>query len=321
MRAHAIAGTRSAFATGSTQRGDDGCPESLYPGVAMRMRRFIPGILLALAAACPGQAEDLFFDSAGVRIHYTIEGKGEPVVLIHGWGVDLEWNWAEPGIIRSLAERYRVIAIDCRGHGRSDKPHDPKQYGMNMVTDVIRLLDHLKVQKAHIVGYSMGGLIAEVLLAGYPERVRTATIGGFGWEDDEGYRKRRLLTAESLEQGKGIGPLVEALTPPGEKAAVAQQMAAINQWFLERNDPAALAAVARGNADLRASETKLRANKLPALAVVGELDPLRPSVDRLASMMPNLEVVVVPGANHMFAVRSPEFLEAVKAFLATHAEK
>jgi len=152
-----------------------------YPGVVMRMRRFVSGILLALASACSGQAEDFFFNSAGVRIHYTVEGKGEPVVLIHGWGVDLKWCWDEPGTIRALAEHYQIIAIDNRGHGRSDKPHDPQQYGMNMVTDVIRLLDHLKIQKAHIVGYSMGGMIAEVLLAEYPERVRTATIGGFGW--------------------------------------------------------------------------------------------------------------------------------------------
>ncbi len=283
--------------------------------------RLISAILLVCVGAYSAQAEDLFFNSAGVRIHYTIEGKGDPVVLIHGWGVDLEWNWAEPGIIKSLADRCRVIAFDSRGHGRSDKPHDPQQYGMNMVTDVIRLLDHLKIQKAHIVGYSMGGMIAEVLLAEYPERVRTATIGGFGWEDDEGYRTRRLSTAESLEQGKGIRPAVEALTPPGEKAAAAEQMEAINKWFLDRNDPAALAAIARGNADLHAAEAKLRANKLPVLAVVGELDPLRPSVDKLASIMPNVRVAVVPGANHMFAARRPEFLQALKDFLASHADK
>ena len=276
---------------------------------------------MALASACSGQAEDFFFNSAGVRIHYTVEGKGEPVVLIHGWGVDLKWCWDEPGTIRALAEHYQIIAIDNRGHGRSDKPHDPQQYGMNMVTDVIRLLDHLKIQTAHIVGYSMGGMIAEVLLAEYPERVRTATIGGFGWEDDQTFQKRRLLTAESLEQGEGIGPAVEALTPPGEKAALAAQMEAINKWFLDRNDPAALAAIARGNANLHASEAKLRANKLPAMAVVAELDPLRPSVDKLASMMRDLKVVVVPRANHMSAVRSPAFLEALKTFLAAYADK
>jgi pimeloyl-ACP methyl ester carboxylesterase len=288
--------------------------------MVMKKRSFASGVLLLLAGACSAQAEDFFFNSAGVRIHYAVEGRGEPVVLIHGWGVDIEWCWAEPGIIKALADHYQVIAIDNRGHGRSDKPHDPQQYGMNMVSDVVRLLDHLSIKKAHIVGYSMGGLITSVLLAEHPECVRTATIGGFGWEDDEGPRRRRILTAESLEQGKGVGPAVVALTPRSEQPN-AEQMEAINKWFLDRNDPVALAAIARGNAAFQASETKLRANKLPALAVVGELDPLRTSVDKLASIMGNLKVVVVPGANHMFAVRRPEFLEAVKTFLAAHPEK
>jgi pimeloyl-ACP methyl ester carboxylesterase len=151
--------------------------------------------------------------------------------------------------------------------------------------------------------------------------VRTATIGGFGWEEDDGPRKRRIQTAESLEQGKGIGPAVLALTPRGEPSPSAEQMEAINKWFLDRNDPLALAAVARGNAILQASKKKLRANKLPALAVVGELDPLRASVEKLAGIMGNLNVVVIPGANHMFAVRRPEFLEALETFLAAHADR
>jgi pimeloyl-ACP methyl ester carboxylesterase len=287
----------------------------------MRKKYLASGILLFLAGGCSCQAEDFFFTSDGVRIHYIVEGRGEPVVLIHGWGVDLDWNWGEPGTIKALAEHYQVIALDNRGHGRSDKPHAPQAYGMNMVSDVIRLLDHLKIRKAHIVGYSMGGLIASVLLAEHPERVRTAVIGGFGWEIDEAYRKRRLLTAESLERGKGLGPAVEALTPPGERAAVTSQMEAINKWFLERNDPAALAASARGNVDFHASEQKLRAVELPVLAIVGELDPLRPSVDKLASMLADARVVVVPGANHMFAAGRPEFLDALKAFLASHPDK
>ena len=279
------------------------------------------GVLLALAGVCYGQARDFFFNSGGVRIHYTVEGEGEPVVLIHGWGVDLEWCWGEPGTIKSLAEHYQVIAIDNRGHGRSDKPHDPQQYGMNMVTDVIRLLDHLSIRTAHIVGYSMGGTIVSVLLTEHPRRVRTATMGGFGWEEGDAPLKRRLATAEFLEQGRGIGPAVLALTPPSEQGPVAEQLEAINKWFLDRNDPLALAAIARGNAALQASEKKLRANNLPALAVVGKLDPLRPSVDKLASIMGTLKVVVVPAENHLFAVRSPAFLEALQTFLAAHADK
>lgn len=287
----------------------------------MRPRIFASAILFVLASACPGQGRDSFFDSRGVRIHYTIEGRGEPVVLIHGWGVDIQWCWEESGIIAALRDRYRVIAIDNRGHGRSDKPHDPQQYGMNMVSDVIRLLDHLKIGKAHMVGYSMGAVITSILLTDYPERVRTATIGGFGWEEGDAALRRRIETAESLEAGRGVGPAVQALTPPGEQAAVRGQMEAINKWFLDRNDPLALAAIARGNAALRPSAEKLRANRLPALAIVGELDPLRASVEKLASTMTNLRVVIVPGANHMFAVRRPEFLAALKDFLVAHTQE
>ena len=100
---------------------------------------------------------DQFFDSAGVRIRYVSAGQGEPIILIHGWAADAEmWD----SLMQDLSRDYRVIAFDCRGHGRSDKPTDPKQYGMEMVNDVVRLMDHLGFSKAHIVGYSMGGSIA-----------------------------------------------------------------------------------------------------------------------------------------------------------------
>jgi pimeloyl-ACP methyl ester carboxylesterase len=131
-------------------------------------------LLLAGTAGLPG--EDRFFDSAGVRIHYTVEGNGEAVVLIHGMAFDLAMNWEAPGIVKGLADRYRVVALDVRGHGRSGKPHEPKMYGHHLVADVIRLLDHLKIEKAHIVGCSMGGRIAGALLTEHPERVRTVLL-------------------------------------------------------------------------------------------------------------------------------------------------
>src|SRR5437899_11802964 len=109
-------------------------------------------------------AEDQFFDSNGVKIRYIVEGKGEPVVLIHGFTADIDKNWRTgfavgpyqngPRIIEALSKNYRVIALDNRGHGKSDKPHDVKQYGVEMAEDVLRLLDHLKIKQAHVVGYS-----------------------------------------------------------------------------------------------------------------------------------------------------------------------
>ena len=104
--------------------------------------------------------EDKTFDSRGVKIHYIIEGQGEPVILVHGFTASIPVQWGLPGIISKLAKQYQVIALDNRGHGNSDKPHDPDSYGKQMPEDVLRLMDHLKIKKAHVVGYSMGGFMA-----------------------------------------------------------------------------------------------------------------------------------------------------------------
>ena len=117
----------------------------------------------------------------GVPIQYSIEGKGEPVVLIHGLFASARINWRISGIIKALAKDYQVIAMDVRGHGGSGKPKEDEAYGVEMMEDVVRLLDHLNIQKAHVVGYSMGGMITMKLLTRHPDRVRSAILGGMGW--------------------------------------------------------------------------------------------------------------------------------------------
>jgi len=287
-----------------------------------RMRTARSGILLTLfAVGCIG-AEDFYFDSAGVRLHCLVQGKGEPVVLIHGFGSNIEVGWTETGIVEGLGDRYQIIALDVRGHGRSDKPRTPAAYGLPMVDDVVRLMDQLNIRRAHVIGYSMGGRIATMLLANRPERLRTAVIGGAGWIDLQGLEARRIRmeqTAQSLEQGKGAEPLILALAPPSAGPPTPQQIEAFNKVFLSRNDPFALAAVARGIANLQPPESKLRANQIPVLALVGEVDPNKSDVERLAGITPNVKVVVIPAANHANAVRNPEFLNTLKAFLAAHA--
>src|SRR5918999_4962799 len=123
-------------------------------------------------------AQDQFFDSNGVRIRYVDQGSGPPVVLLHGFSGSLDSGWVETGVLPTLAADYRVIAFDCRGHGQSDKPHDPKSYGLQMGQDVVRLLDHLHIARAHIVGYSLGAIITAKLLTTNPDRFLTATLGG-----------------------------------------------------------------------------------------------------------------------------------------------
>ena len=107
--------------------------------------------------------------SDGVQIHYAELGSGTPVILIHGYTANADGKWFKPGIAQALAERHRVIAIDARGHGKSEKPHDSMKYGPQMADDVVELMDHLGIQRAHVHGYSMGGSMLTQMLARHPE--------------------------------------------------------------------------------------------------------------------------------------------------------
>jgi pimeloyl-ACP methyl ester carboxylesterase len=262
--------------------------------------------------------EDQFFDSRGVKIRYTVEGKGASVLLIHGFTVGLEMQWRLPGIIKALSKDYQVIALDNRGHGKSGKPHDPWKYGLEMVEDQVRLLDHLKIKKAHVVGYSMGAIITAKLLATHPDRLLTATLGGHGGlrvgEDMSFYDK----LAESLGQGKGLGILVDKLTPPGKPRPTETQIKEINARILSNNDAKALTAVARGFRELAVPWDKLETNQVSTLALVGEQDPLKEGVDELKGKMANLTISVIKGADHITAFVRPEFVKTLRKFLAEH---
>jgi pimeloyl-ACP methyl ester carboxylesterase len=261
-----------------------------------------------------------YFDSDGVKIHYVVQGKedGEPVLLIHGFTANIEAQW-EP-VIKALAKDYKVIALDCRGHGGSEKPHDPKKYGLEMTKDAIRLLDHLKIDKAHVVGYSMGGGIALQVAARYPERVRTATLGGMGLPLP-GREKILEELADSLEQGKGFGPLILALTPKDQPQPTEEQIKAIDAALTARNDLKALAAVIRGglnDKEQALSDEKVKGIKVPMPALIGETDPLRPGVDELKKRLPDVKVVVIDKADHITAFGREEFVSGLKEFLDAH---
>ncbi|MCH7960074.1 MAG: alpha/beta fold hydrolase [Candidatus Hydrogenedentes bacterium] len=138
------------------------------------------GIALFWVMSTQAVATDYYFDSDGVKIQFTSDGEGDAVILIHGYQATGSLNWKMPGIVRMLSNDYRVIVMDVRGHGKSeDAPDDA--YGIEAVHDVIRLMDHVGLQKAHIAGYSMGGMITIKLVTMYPRRVRSAIVGGMGW--------------------------------------------------------------------------------------------------------------------------------------------
>jgi pimeloyl-ACP methyl ester carboxylesterase len=276
-------------------------------------------VLLSSARLWAEKPTSSSFDSNGVKIHYTVEGKGEPVLLIHGFAADADFNWRMPGVIKALADKYQVIAIDNRGHGQSEKPRDPAKYGEEMVEDAVRLLDHLGIKKAHVVGYSMGGMITAKLLTTHPDRLLSATLGGHGGLKEGDDTARLEVLADSLDSGKGIGPLLIALTPKGKPEPTAEHIEQMNKLLLARNDAKALAAVVRSWKGLVVSDEKLKANKVSVLVLIGELDPLKKGVDALEGRLTNYHVVVIKDADHMDAMRKEQFISELKSFLAANA--
>lgn len=279
---------------------------------------------LALTAVSSGAARsedplapgDHTFDADGIELRYSVTGQGQPVVLLHGFTASVETNWKGPGVVDRLAEGFQVIALDQRGHGKSGKPHDPASYGEEMVLDVIRLLDHVGIEKAHVVGYSMGGFITLKLVTTAPERLLSAVLGGAGWRSPADSDPVTEALAISLENGEGIGPLLDALTPEGQTMSE-EQKRFTNQMVLASNDPLALAAVIRGMGALGVPEAALAKIEVPILAVVGAIDPLAAGVDALAERLPGLVIERIDGADHMTALASPILRESIFQFLVS----
>ncbi len=290
------------------------------------LRLAIVLLIAVMSSLAFGQApQDQFFNSNGVRIRYIEQGSGEPVVLIHGYMGTAEANWVAPGVFQQLAKNYRVIALDCRGHGKSDKPHDVKQYGREMALDIVRLLDHLKIQKAHIVGYSMGGGITAKLLTMKPERFLTATLGGSGgrlaYTEDE--IKRREQMAAEMEKGS-TRTLSLSLWPKDQPKPTEEELQKRAASFLAGQDIIALAAVMRGTPDQVVTVEQVAAVNVPTMAIIGSADPTIENVNKLKRAMPKLKVVTIEGATHSGergAHKRPEFVQALQEFLKAHSSK
>jgi len=259
-----------------------------------------------------------YFDSNGVRIHYAVEGQGTPVILVHGLVADLGLNWVRPGIFHELSRQYKVVAFDLRGHGLSDKPHDSARYGTELVEDIVRLMDHLKIEKAHIVGYSMGGFIALKMAEMHPERMLSVAPCGSGWSSDPDKELAFMrLLADSIDRGEGYGPLLERLQPVGRPVS-ATRVWLVSAVLSFRNDSKALAAMLRSVDALRVDKAALKNNKLPALSIIGGRDPLKPFADQMCAVMANIKEVVVPEANHLSTISRNETLLALEKFLAAN---
>ena len=290
------------------------------------MRLCIVGLCVMAATLTAAQpSQDRWFDSNGTRIRYVEQGSGQPLLLIHGYTRSIETNWIESGVFQELAKSYRVIAFDLRGHGKSDKPHDPAAYGREIMLDAVRLLDHLRIQKAHIVGYSLGAVIAAKLLTTNPERFLTATLGGHAgfrnWRPELAQSAER--TALELESDVPFRSLVVAMTPADEPKRTEEEIRKRSAALAVGNDVKALAAYQRGGTrDLNATDAEVSAITVPVLAVIGSLDNVK-SVTLLKTLLPSLEVVVIDGATHAgdrAAFARPEFPAAIRGFIASRGK-
>ena len=288
------------------------------------MRPFLAALLVCFAVAAP--AQDRFFDSGGVRIRYVEAGKGAPVVLVHGFTGDLERAWVRTGILADLARDYRVIAFDLRGHGKSGKPHDPAAYN-DVGEDAVRLLDHLGIARAHLVGYSLGGIIAARIVTRHPQRFASVVMGGASHRRGRGAEAQRATEAAAVELEQGPIPYRTLILstapsdelPPGEAAIKARSDA-----ILKTSDPKAHAALYRARLALVVTDGEMAATPVPILAVVGEHDPARPRVQAMRQRCPAVQVVVIDGATHPTADTkrglpwNPQFVVQIRAFLQAH---
>ncbi len=261
-----------------------------------------------------------FFDSNGVRIHYLDEGKGSPVVLIHGYTGTAERHWIAPGVFTALATDHRVIALDCRGHGQSGKPTEPGAYGVEMSRDVVRLLDHLRIPRAHIVGFSMGAMLAGHLLTTNPDRFITATLVAHptvrGWTAED--ERDAEANARDLESDTPFRRLIVGISPPGAPPSE-EDIRALSKRLVAANDTKALAAYHRGRRTLAVTDAQLAAVRVPTLGIIGTADPSLRGMQDLARVMPALTLVLVDGAEHggeRGILRRPEFRAALREHLA-----
>ena len=250
-----------------------------------------------------------FFASDGVRIAYidvapTAADRGEPILLIHGFASNHAVNWVNPLWVETLSrDGRRVVAFDNRGHGESEKLYDPAAYAMEaMAQDAGRLLAHLGIARADVMGYSMGARIAAHLALADDGRVRSVVFGGIG---------ERLVAdaglpasiAEAME-----APALDSLTDPTQRMFRAFAEA-------NRNDLAAIAACSRGSRD-RLSEGDLTRIACPALVAVGTADAVAGAAGPLAGLLPRGESLDIPGRDHNRAVGDKAFKTGVLAFLA-----
>jgi pimeloyl-ACP methyl ester carboxylesterase len=248
-----------------------------------------------------------FLTDDGVEIAFIDEGEGEPIVLVHGFASNKEINWVVPGWVATLTGAgRRAIALDNRGHGASGKVYEPAAYhSAVMAEDVRALLDHLRLSRADVMGYSMGARITAFLALAHSDRVRTAVLGGLGFR---------------LVEGVGLPDSIANALEASSLGEVRDPTAYMFRAFAEqtKSDLRALAACMRGSRQTL-SPAEVGRIAVPVMVAVGEKDPIAGSPEALAALIPGAKALVIPGRDHMLAVGDRVFKSAVVEFLAQQA--
>jgi pimeloyl-ACP methyl ester carboxylesterase len=245
-----------------------------------------------------------YADHREIRIHYEVEGAGPPLVLQHGFTGNLK-RWALYGYVEALRRHYRLILVDARGHGTSDKPHDPAAYDLPVLAgDIVAVLDALDLDTAHYWGYSMGGWIGFGMAKYAPQRLRSLIIGG---AHPYAERLPDYTRLDGSDPEAFLAALFKRLgmNPATIPAALRADMLA--------NDFRALTALQRDRPSL---EEILQSIAIPCCLYVGEADPRFPKVQDCAQLVPGSHFFSLPGLDHGTAFReSSHALPQVTAFL------
>ena len=244
------------------------------------------------------------FHHGDVEIAYLDEGEGDPVVLVHGFASTSSVNWVYPGWVSDLRKNgRRVIALDNRGHGASSKLYDSEAYFIpTMASDVIALMDHLAVERADIMGYSLGARMTAWLALSQPQRLRSAVLGGIGM---------------ALIAGGGPGENVAAALEAPSLDVVSDPVGRTFRAFADqtRSDRRALACCLRGSRRLMTKE-EAAGITVPVLIAVGTVDEIAGSAADLANIIPQATVLDIPNRDHMRAVGDKVYKTGVLSFLA-----
>jgi pimeloyl-ACP methyl ester carboxylesterase len=260
-------------------------------------------------AAAPSllSATDQQFTGDGVTLRYRDVGKGDPIVLIHGYSASLE---SMAGIAGALPQEHRMVALDVRGFGRSTKFADPARFGEEMVRDVTRLMDHLKIERAHLIGHSMGALIAANVAARYPDRVSSAVlVAGPFYADESTFNREASRWTADLESGKGLTNFLLWLFP----AFKPEMAAGFNAQVMKVNDLGSLTAVMRSLPKLAIAGLSKDGEKI--LLIAGTGDPLFPLSTAFAKQSRGARLIEIDGADHMNVITHAAAVAAIRAQL------